>query len=118
MTNDMSTSALNMNQVVTERNNNKNDAYEKEQDPPKRRIRANVKETGFDSMKYYMKTMGNHELLKKNEEIILAREIQVLIGWEGKREELEAKLLRYVSHFVMGRSTKDYYVTLSELNTL
>jgi len=53
-----------------------------------------VKETGFDSMKYYMKTMGNHELLKKNEEIILAREIQVLIKWEETREELEAKLMR------------------------
>uniref|UniRef100_A0A6S8QQK8 RNA polymerase sigma-70 domain-containing protein n=1 Tax=Chaetoceros debilis TaxID=122233 RepID=A0A6S8QQK8_9STRA len=90
----ISTTALHMNQLATRTNKNKNDAYEKEQDPPKRRIRANVKETGFDSMKYYMKTMGNHELLKKNEEIILAREIQVLIGWEGKREELEAKLLR------------------------
>ena len=95
----ISTTALHMNQLATRTNKNKNDAYEKEQDPPKRRIRANVKETGFDSMKYYMKTMGNHELLKKNEEIILAREIQVLIGWEGKREELEAKLLRYVSPF-------------------
>lgn len=61
---------------------------------PKRRIRANVKETGLDSMKYYMKTMGNHELLKKNEEIILAREIQILIKWEEIREELEAKLMR------------------------
>jgi hypothetical protein len=62
---------------------------------PKRRITANVKETGFDSMKYYMKTMGNHELLKKNEEIILAREIQILIKWEEEREALEAKLIRY-----------------------
>lgn len=61
---------------------------------PKRRITANVKETGFDSMKYYMKTMGNHELLKKNEEIILAREIQILIKWEEEREALEAKLIR------------------------
>lgn len=70
-------------------NNNK-----KFEEQPKRRIRANVKETGFDSMKYYMKTMGNHELLKKNEEIILAREIQVLIKWEETREELEVKLMR------------------------
>jgi len=61
---------------------------------PKRKIRANVKETGLDSMKYYMKTMGNHELLKKNEEIILAREIQILIKWEEMREELESKLMR------------------------
>jgi hypothetical protein len=67
--------------------------YQKTEEP-KRRIRANVKETGFDSMKYYMKTMGNHELLKKNEEIILAREIQSLIKWEETREELEAKLMR------------------------
>lgn len=59
-----------------------------------RRIRANVRETGFDSMKYYMKTMGNHDLLQKNEEIVLAREIQILIKWEEKREELEAELLR------------------------
>jgi hypothetical protein len=61
-----------------------------------RRIRANVRETGFDSMKYYMKTMGNHELLQKNEEIILAREIQILIKWEEIREGLEGELLRCV----------------------
>ena len=61
-----------------------------------RRIRANVRETGFDSMKYYMKTMGNHDLLQKNEEIILAREIQILIKWEELREELESELLRWV----------------------
>jgi len=59
-----------------------------------RRIRANVRETGFDSMKYYMKTMGNHELLQKNEEIILAREIQILMKWEEIRDELESELLR------------------------
>ena len=64
-----------------------------------RRIRANVRETGFDSMKYYMKTMGNHDLLQKNEEIILAREIQILIKWEELREELESELLRWVNCF-------------------
>ena len=58
------------------------------------KIRANVKETGYDSMRNYIKTMCNHELLNKNEEIILAREIQTLIQWEGVREELEASLLR------------------------
>jgi hypothetical protein len=66
-----------------------------------RRIRANVRETGFDSMKYYMKTMGNHDLLQKNEEIILAREIQILIKWEEVREELEGQLLRLVLHCVV-----------------
>jgi len=45
-------------------------------------------------MKYYLKTMGNHELLQKNEEIILAREIQILIKWEQEREALENRLMR------------------------
>lgn len=69
---------------------------DKNQEVHGRRIRANVRETGFDSMKYYMKTMGNHELLQKNEEIILAREIQILIKWEEIRENLESDLLRWV----------------------
>ena len=38
--------------------------------PNKRKITANVRETGTDSMKNYIKTMCNHELLKKNEEKI------------------------------------------------
>ena len=59
-----------------------------------RRIRANVRETGFDSIKNYMKTMGNHDLLQKNEEIVLAREIQILMRWEEIRDELESELLR------------------------
>ena len=61
---------------------------------PKRKIKANVRETGTDSMKYYIKSMCNHELLNKNEEIILAREIQILLKWEEEREKLEEKLLR------------------------
>jgi len=59
-----------------------------------KRIRASVKETGLDSMKYYMKSMANHELLSKNEEVILGREIQILIKWEKTREDLESKLAR------------------------
>jgi hypothetical protein len=62
--------------------------------PNKRKIRANVKETGTDSMKHYIKSMCNHELLNKNEEIILAREIQILLKWEDQREQLEQQLLR------------------------
>merc|ERR1712232_365256 len=61
---------------------------------PKRKIKANVRETGTDSMKYYIKSMCNHELLNKNEEIILAREIRILLKWEEEREKLEEKLLR------------------------
>jgi len=62
----------------------------------KRRVTAKVRETGHESMRNYIKTMCNHELLNKNEEIILAREIQILIKWEESREELESQLLRYV----------------------
>jgi len=62
----------------------------------KGKIRAQVKETGYDSMRSYIKTMCNHELLNRNEEVVLAREIQVLIKWEEQREELETQLLRYV----------------------
>lgn len=62
--------------------------------PNKRKVRANVRETGTDSMKHYIKSMCNHELLNKNEEIILAREIQILLKWEAQREKLEEQLLR------------------------
>lgn len=82
---------------LAKRRKDKEVMKEQQEQEKKRRIRANVKETGLDSMKYYMKTMGNHELLNKNEEIILAREIQILIKWEETREELETKLMRYVT---------------------
>lgn len=62
-----------------------------------RKVRASVRETGYDSMRTYIKTMCNHELLNKNEEIVLAREIQILIKWEESREELEELLMRYVA---------------------
>merc|ERR1712150_77162 len=58
---------------------------------PKRKVRARVRETGYDSMRSYIKTMCNHELLNKNEEIVLAREIQILINWEEIRDNLETK---------------------------
>jgi Sigma-70 factor, region 1.2 len=59
-----------------------------------RKVRANVRETGRDSMRDYIKTMCNHELLNKNEEVVLAREIQLLIEWEEEREKLEQHLIR------------------------
>lgn len=57
------------------------------------KVRAQVRETGYDSIRTYIKTMCNHELLNKNEEIILAREIQILMQWEKIREELENEVL-------------------------
>ena len=55
------------------------------------KIKASVRETGYDSIASYIKTMCNHELLNKNEEIILAREIQVLVQYESIRDALEAE---------------------------
>jgi hypothetical protein len=80
----------------------KSDSKALESEFPKRKITASVRETGTDSMKYYIKTMCNHELLNKNEEIILAREIQILLKWETEREQLEEKLIRYVFTIVWG----------------
>jgi RNA polymerase primary sigma factor len=62
--------------------------------PPKRKITANIRETGNESVQHFVKSMCDHELLNKNEEIILAREIQILLKWEKERERLEAILLR------------------------
>ena len=41
-----------------------------------------------------MKTMGNHDLPQKNEEVVLAREIQLLMKWESVHDELEAELVQ------------------------
>ena len=79
----------------------------------RRKIRANVRETGTDSMKNYIKSMCNHELLNKNEEIILAREIQILLKWEKEREELEQQLLRYVEILWENACTYPVHVQVS-----
>ncbi|CAB9506604.1 sigma factor RpoD [Seminavis robusta] len=60
----------------------------------RRKVRATVSETGTDSMRHYIKMMCNHELLNKNEEVVLAREIQLLIAYEEEREMLEEQLMR------------------------
>ena len=62
--------------------------------PVSRKSMIDVRETGMDSVRSYMKSMCRHELLNKNEEIILAREIQILARWEKHRDDLEAQLLR------------------------
>lgn len=73
------------------------DLLQRDSNKQGRKVRASVRETGYDSIKSYIKTMCNHELLNKNEEVILAREIQILIKWEETREGLEASLLRCVA---------------------
>jgi len=59
-----------------------------------RSVRATINESGEESISHYLKTMGNHDLLRREEEVILARHIQILIKWEEVREELESKLIR------------------------
>lgn len=80
----------------------------------KRKVRASVKETGYDSMRSYIKTMCNHELLNKNEEVVLAREIQLLILWEAERETLEEALLRPPTYAEWAAAIRED-MTVSEL---
>lgn len=68
---------------------------EEEEQPSSPQLRSTeitVRETGYDSISSYIKTMCNHELLTKEEEVVLAREIQTLIQYESIRETLEAQL--------------------------
>ena len=58
----------------------------------RRRFTASVKETGVDTMSQYVKSMGSHELLPKDSEILLGKQIQILVSWEQTRQELEETL--------------------------
>jgi len=63
----------------------------------KKRVTAQVQETGRDTLREsYSKSFTNHELLSRESEAALAREIQVLARWEERRQELEVELMRYV----------------------
>lgn len=58
------------------------------------KITANVFESGQDTIKQYVKSMGQHQVLSPEDEGLLGRQIQVLNGWEQRRQELEETLLR------------------------
>jgi hypothetical protein len=58
------------------------------------RVRASVQETGSDTLKSYIKTMANHDLLRQEDEVILGDEIQIQVKWEAIRVSLEETLLR------------------------
>jgi len=60
----------------------------------KGKLTANVMETGRDTMKQYVKSMANHQVLTPEDEAVLGRHIQVLVKWEDKRQQLEHTLLR------------------------
>lgn len=48
---------------------------------------------------WYVDSVTRHDLLSKNEEIILGREIQILMKMEAAKETLEMSLKRYVRLF-------------------
>jgi RNA polymerase primary sigma factor len=62
--------------------------------PRQHRVRATVKETGSDSISTYIKSLGQHELLFKEDEVLLGRQVRILSRLEEKRQELELQLLR------------------------
>ncbi len=53
-----------------------------------------ITQRGDVSIKNYLKSMANHQLLRPNEEIVLARQIRLLLKWEEIREDLETDLQR------------------------
>ena len=62
----------------------------------KGKVTANVMETGQDTIKQYVKSLANHQVLSAEDETILGKQIQILVQWEQSRIELEHDLLRYV----------------------
>jgi len=59
----------------------------------KKRVTAQVQETGRDTIQSYTKSFTNHELLSRESEAALGREIQILARWEVRRQELEVELM-------------------------
>lgn len=60
----------------------------------KKRVTATVQETGRDTIQFYTKSFTNHELLSREAEAALGREIQKLVRWNKRRMEIEVELLR------------------------
>jgi hypothetical protein len=67
---------------------------EKYKSKRKRKVTANVMETGQDTIAQYVKSFANHHVLSAQDEFVLGEQIQILSKWEGKRLELENTLLR------------------------
>lgn len=70
----------------------------KSKSKPVTKVMASVKETGGDSIGEYVKSIGSHELLPQESEMLLGKHIQLLVKWEEVRGEMEESLDRYVSH--------------------
>ncbi|KAL3802449.1 hypothetical protein ACHAWO_004751 [Cyclotella atomus] len=63
------------------------------QNKRKSKVRATVKETGSDSINTYIKSLGQHELLNKADELLLATQVRKLISLEETRKMLESDQL-------------------------
>lgn len=61
---------------------------------PVTKVMASVKETGGDSIGEYVKSIGSHELLPQESEMLLGKHIQLLVKWEEVRGGLENDLDR------------------------
>jgi hypothetical protein len=70
------------------------------QNKRKSKVRATVKETGSDSINTYIKSLGQHELLNKADELLLATQVRKLISLEETRKMLESDQLRSVLFLV------------------
>jgi len=68
----------------------------KSKSKPVTKVMASVKETGGDSIGEYVKSIGSHELLPQESEMLLGKHIQLLVKWEESRGEMEEALDRYV----------------------
>jgi hypothetical protein len=60
----------------------------------KGKVTASVLETGSDTIKQYVKSMGQHQVLSPEDESVLGKHIQILARWEEQRQVLEETLLR------------------------
>ena len=58
------------------------------------KVRATVSETGTDSIGGYIKSLGRHELLTKEDEVLLGRQVRMLTELEDRRLELEEEMMR------------------------
>eukprot|EP00979_Chaetoceros_neogracilis_P008004 scaffold1746_cov245-Chaetoceros_neogracile.AAC.7 len=66
----------------------------KSKSKPVTKVMASVKETGGDSIGEYVKSIGSHELLPQESEMLLGKHIQLLVKWEESRGEMEEALDR------------------------
>jgi len=56
---------------------------------PVTKLKASVKETGSDTLSNYWQNMLKHDLLRREDEVLLGRQVQILRRWEEVRVDWE-----------------------------